>query len=91
MQEEFNKVDFLSISIFVFNNLIKKSMTGTIKRIVTDKGFGFITGEGLAKDLFFHRNSLVGVTFEELNEGDAVSFETAESPKGLNAVNVQRA
>jgi len=65
-------------------------MTGTIKRL-TDKGFGFITGEELAKDLFFHSNSLVGVTFDELKEGDAVSFETEESPKGLNATNVQRA
>jgi len=65
-------------------------MTGTIKRL-TDKGFGFITGEGLQKDLFFHSNSLVGVTFDELKEGDTVSFETEESPKGLNAVNVQRA
>jgi len=65
-------------------------MTGTIKRL-TDKGFGFITGEGLQKDLFFHSNSLVGVTFDELKEGDAVSFETEESPKGLNAVNVKRA
>jgi len=65
-------------------------MTGTIKRL-TDKGFGFITAEGLAKDLFFHSNALVGVTFDELKEGDEVSFETEESPKGLNAVNVQRA
>jgi CspA family cold shock protein len=65
-------------------------MTGNIKKL-TDKGFGFISGEGLAKDLFFHSNSLVGVTFDELREGDAVSFETEESPKGLNAVNVQRA
>jgi len=65
-------------------------MTGSIKKL-TDKGFGFISGEGLAKDLFFHSNSLVGVTFDELREGDAVSFETEESPKGLNAVNVQRA
>lgn len=65
-------------------------MTGTIKRI-TDKGFGFITAEGLEKDLFFHSNSLVGVTFDELKEGDTVSFETEESPKGLNATNVQRA
>ncbi|MCK9185845.1 cold shock domain-containing protein [Candidatus Gracilibacteria bacterium] len=65
-------------------------MQGTIKKI-TDKGFGFITGEGLQKDLFFHSNSLVGVTFNELQEGDAVTFETEESPKGLNAVNVQRA
>ncbi|OGI68946.1 cold-shock protein [Candidatus Nomurabacteria bacterium RIFCSPLOWO2_01_FULL_41_12] len=65
-------------------------MTGTIKRL-TDKGFGFITAEGLAKDLFFHSNSLVGVSFDELKEGDSVSFETEESPKGLNATNVQRA
>jgi len=65
-------------------------MTGTIKRL-TDKGFGFITAEGLAKDLFFHSNSLVGVSFDELKEGDALSFETEESPKGLNATNVQRA
>jgi CspA family cold shock protein len=65
-------------------------MTGTIKRL-TDKGFGFITAEGLAKDLFFHSNSLVGVSFDELKEGDMVSFETEESPKGLNATNVQRA
>lgn len=65
-------------------------MTGTIKRL-TDKGFGFITAEGLQKDLFFHSNSLVGITFDELKEGDTVSFETEESPKGLNATNVQRA
>lgn len=65
-------------------------MTGTIKKL-TDKGFGFIAAEGLPKDLFFHSNSLVGVQFSDLHEGDAVSFETEESPKGLNAVNVQRA
>ena len=65
-------------------------MTGSIKKL-TDKGFGFITGEGLAKDLFFHSNSLVGVRFDELREGDAVSFETEETPKGPSAVNVQRA
>ncbi len=65
-------------------------MTGSIKKL-TDKGFGFITGEGLAKDLFFHGNSLVGVRFDELREGDAVSFDTEETPKGPSAVNVQRA
>lgn len=65
-------------------------MTGTIKKI-TDKGFGFITAEGMGKDLFFHSNSLVGVQFNELQEGDSVSFETENSPKGMSAVNVQRA
>lgn len=89
-QSRCEKSRFLKHNLFVFNNLIKKSMTGTIKRL-TDKGFGFITAEGLAKDLFFHSNSLVGVTFDDLKEGDTVSFETEESPKGLNATNVQRA
>ncbi|MBI2120622.1 MAG: cold shock domain-containing protein [Parcubacteria group bacterium] len=64
-------------------------MTGVIKKL-TEKGFGFISGEGLEKDLFFHMNALVGVHFDELHEGDSVSFDTEESPKGLNAVNVQR-
>ena len=66
-------------------------MTGTIKTLKSDKGFGFITGEGLAKDLLVQSNSLVDVTFDKHKEGDAVSFETEESPKGLNATNVQRA
>lgn len=65
-------------------------MNGTIKTL-TDKGFGFIAAEGMEKDLFFHSNSLVGVTFDELREGDAVTFEAQESEKGMNAVNVQRA
>ena len=65
-------------------------MTGSIKKL-TDKGFGFITAEGLAKDLFFHSNSLVGVQFDELREGDAVTFDTEETPQGPSAVNVQRA
>ena len=66
-------------------------MTGTIKKLMEGKNFGFIAREGGAKDLFFHANSLVGVTFEELREGDAVSFEESDSDKGPNATNVQRA
>lgn len=65
-------------------------MTGTIKRL-TDKGFGFIGVEGMEKDLFFHGNALVGVTFNELREGDVLSFDVEDSPKGKNAVNVKRA
>jgi len=64
-------------------------MNGVIKK-KTDKGFGFITPDGQAKDLFFHSNSLVGITFDELKEGDTVSFDSEESPKGMNAVNVQK-
>ena len=64
--------------------------TGTIARL-TDKGFGFISREGEEKDVFFHSNELVDVAYNELKEGDAVTFEIEESPKGLNAVKVQRA
>lgn len=66
-------------------------MTGTIKKLVSDKGFGFISQPGQEKDLFFHSKALVGVQFNDLNEGDEVSFEVEDSPKGKNAVNVQRA
>ena len=65
-------------------------MNGVIKK-KTDKGFGFIAIEGEAKDLFFHSNSLVGVSFDQINEGDQVTFESAESEKGMNAVNVKLA
>lgn len=61
---------------------------GTIATLVSEKGFGFITRAGVEKDLFFHSNELKNVTFAELQKGDKVSFEVAESPKGLNAVNV---
>ncbi|MEK7660374.1 MAG: cold shock domain-containing protein [Patescibacteria group bacterium] len=62
---------------------------GIIAR-VTDKGFGFIKREGKEKDLFFHSNELVGVSFEELREGDKVTFEVSESAKGPNATKVSR-
>jgi cold shock CspA family protein len=62
---------------------------GTIKKM-TDAGFGFISYNFMRKDLFFHRNELVGVASDELQEGDNVSFQMAEGPKGRVAVNVQR-
>ena len=64
-------------------------MTGTIKKL-TDKGFGFISREGEEKDLFFHSKDLNGVTFDELNEGDTLSFEVQDGEKGPSAVNVTR-
>lgn len=64
-------------------------MEGVIKNL-TEKGFGFITVDGEAKDLFFHKNELKGVTYEELKIGDRVSFDKVDSPKGPNAVGVSR-
>jgi cold shock protein len=65
-------------------------MKGTIARI-TDRGFGFITPESGEKDVFFHAQSLQGITFDELREGDAVTFDVEQGPKGPAAANVQRA
>lgn len=60
---------------------------GTIKKL-TDKGFGFINTGG-SKDLFFHSSSLQGVTFEELREGQKVSFTEGRGQKGPCAENVK--
>jgi len=66
-------------------------MTGVIKTILADKKFGFITVEGREKDLFFHKEKVVGVEFESLREGDTVSFEIDETgPKGAAAINVTK-
>lgn len=62
-------------------------LNGKIARL-TDRGFGFITQEGEDKDIFFHSNELQNVQFDELREGDGLTFEVAEGPKGLNAVNI---
>jgi CspA family cold shock protein len=65
-------------------------MTGTIKTL-TEKGFGFISREGEAKDLFFHQNDLNGVSYNDLKVGDVVNFDVEEGPKGPSAKNVVRA
>lgn len=66
-------------------------MQGTIKKIVADKNFGFISQEGVAKDVFFHKDKLEGVSFEDLKEGDTVTFEVEQTEKGPAAIKVQRA
>jgi len=59
---------------------------GTIKRI-TDKGFGFID-TGSDKDLFFHSSSVEGTSFDQLHEGQRVSFTEGRGQKGPCAENV---
>ena len=54
------------------------------------KGFGFIKRDGQDKDLFFHSNELKNISFDELQEGDKVSFDVGDSPKGPNALNVSK-
>ncbi len=59
---------------------------GTIKRLM-DKGFGFIDTGG-DKDMFFHSSNLEGVSFDELREGQRVSYNEGRGPKGPRAENV---
>ena len=64
---------------------------GTIKKVVADRGFGFITADD-AKDYFFHRNSLdSSLDFDRLNGGEKVEFEIEQSPKGPRASQVHAA
>jgi len=63
-------------------------MKGTVKTLVVDKHFGFITPEDGSKDVFFHEGGLVGVQFGDLKIGDVVSFDVEQSEKGPRAVNV---
>ena len=61
---------------------------GTIRRLVADRGFGFIrTAEG--EDLFFHRNQIEGVDYSSLREGQQVEFEVEQGPDGSCAVRVR--
>ncbi len=60
---------------------------GTIKKL-TDKGFGFIN-TGKQKDLFFHSSQVVGASFEELREGQKVSYKEGQGPKGPCAESVK--
>jgi CspA family cold shock protein len=63
---------------------------GTIRRLITDRGFGFIRTER-GEDLFFHRNELQGVDYNSLREGQQVEFEVEQGPDGSCAVRVRLA
>ena len=64
---------------------------GTIKKVISDRGFGFITADD-GKEYFFHRDGLTAsVDFDRLAGGEKVEFEIEQSPKGARAKNVQSA
>jgi CspA family cold shock protein len=60
---------------------------GKIKRLVSDKGFGFIEGD--RGDVFFHHSAVEGTSIEALNEGQLVEYEMGSGPKGPRAENVR--
>lgn len=61
--------------------------TGKIKKLVSERGFGFISDTD-GRELFFHQTGLIDVSFDTLREGQEVSFEVENSPKGPRAVNI---
>jgi cold shock protein len=65
--------------------------TGTIKRVIADRGFGFISAED-EKEYFFHRGALdASLDFDRLVGGERVDFDVESSPKGPRAANVRPA
>ena len=59
---------------------------GVIKKLIADKGFGFIAGDN--GELFFHHSAVEGVAFETLREGQNVEYTEGRGPKGPRAENV---
>ncbi len=65
--------------------------TGTVKKVISDRGFGFITADD-GKDYFFHRGALDStLDFDRLNGGEKVEFDIEQSPKGPRASRVHAA
>ena len=66
------------------------TLNGTIKRLVTDKGFGFIAASD-GNGSFFHQSACSDARFDDLREGQAVTFQRGQGPKGPRGENVKLA
>jgi CspA family cold shock protein len=64
------------------------TMNGTIKRLVSDKGFGFVLAED-GNEYFFHQSAFPQGRFDDLREGQALTFEKGQGPKGPRAENIR--
>ena len=63
-------------------------INGTVKRLVSEKGFGFVAAAD-GSEYFFHQSACTGTPFDSLREGQAVTFQPGQGPKGPRAENVQ--
>jgi len=66
-----------------------EKVTGTVKKKIEDKGFGFIAADGEKDDIFFHAKACEGVEFDSLQEGDKVEFGIVQGDKGPRATNLR--
>ena len=66
------------------------SLRGTVKRLVGDKGFGFIAADD-GNEYFFHQSACEGGSFDTMREGQAVTFDKGQGPKGPRGENVRLA
>jgi cold shock protein len=71
----------------LFVEVLMAAVQGTIKRLVGDKGFGFVAAQD-GSEYFFHRSACNGIRFDDLQEGQSVTFEKGQGPKGPRAENV---
>lgn len=62
--------------------------TGKIKKLIRDRGFGFISDTD-GREIFFHQSGLIDIQFDTLTEEQAITFEVENSPKGPRAINVR--
>jgi CspA family cold shock protein len=65
-----------------------ENLKGTIKKIIRDRGFGFISAED-GSEIFFHRSAMQEADFDNLEEGSNVEFNSEKGPKGPRAVDVK--
>jgi CspA family cold shock protein len=70
---------------------MQEMATGTVKWFNDAKGFGFITPDEGGDDLFAHFSAIVASGYKSLKEGDKVTFDVTEGPKGKQASNIQKA
>jgi len=62
--------------------------TGKIKKLIRDRGFGFISATD-GREIFFHRSGLADTNFDDLEEGQDVEFEVEKTPKGQSAIDIR--
>jgi cold shock protein len=83
-----NLVRFVTLLILNFNEVIIMA-TGTVKWFNESKGFGFITPDDGSKDVFVHFSAIANEGFRTLAEGQQVTFDVEDGPKGPQAANVK--